>query len=302
MASQVINGKAFEWAVASEIIKSYNFELIEDDIALHNKTCFFHQQISEAKRSNFLISAEKAVKHIFEKEKLAEALTENKKGTVYFLPDSKGKEGDVRDIVIKTGRKEIGISCKTNHDAFKHSRLSQKNDFVTRWGLHPDGCSKQYFDKIAPIFDELKSIREKSNGKAKWKDLEDVPNRFYWPVLDAFSEEIERISSPEMCEKFIKYIVGKHDFYKVISTNKKVLIQAFNINRTLNTTKQPLPTKIDFIKNKNSSQYSKTISFDKGWVFNFRIHNASSRVEASLKFDVTALALSYKHYTHHIDY
>jgi len=106
----------------------------------------------------------------------------------------------------------------------------------------------------------------------------------------------------KMCSDFIKYIVGNRDFYKVISTKIKVIIQAFNLNGTLNTTKQPLPDTIDFIKYKNTNQYSKTIGFNQGWIFNFRIHNASSRVEASLKFDVNALALSYKHYTHHIDY
>lgn len=297
MASQVINGKAFEWAVGNEIVQSYGFKLKNDDIAKYNKQCFFHNQITQVKRDNFLKSASKAVRHILEKEKMTET-----KGLVSFLPDSKGQEGDVRDIVITTGYKELGISCKTNHDAFKHSRLSQKNDFVKRWGLHSDGCSKQYFDTIFPIFEELKEIKKKSAGKAKWADIEDVPKRFYWPLLNAFSDEIERVSSPEMCRNFIKYIVGNFDFYKIISTNKKVLIQAFNINQTLNTTSQPLPTQIDFVKDKNTTQYSKTISFDKGWVFNFRIHNASSRVEASLKFDVTALALSYKHYTHHIDY
>lgn len=297
MASQVINGKAFEWAVGNEIVESYGFQLKDDEIAKHNKQCFLHAQISPAKRDNFLLSATKAVKHIIEKEKLS-----NSTGMVSFLPDSKGREGDVRDIVIKTDDKELGISCKTNHDAFKHSRLSQKNDFVKRWRLHPDGCSQHYFDAILPIFEELKAIKKESSGKAKWVDLEDIPKRFYWPLLDAFSDEIERVSSPEMCHNFIRYIVGSHDFYKVISTHKKVLIQAFNINQTLNTTSQPLPTKIDFIKDKNTNQYSKTISFDKGWVFNFRIHSASSRVEASLKFDITALALSYKHYTHHIDY
>lgn len=297
MASQVRNGKAFEWAVGIEIVNKYGFKLNDDDIARHNKACFLDANITDAQRDNFQNSAKHAIKHILKKEKLV-GLT----GSVSFMPDSKGKEGDVRDIVISVKNKEIGISCKTNHEAFKHSRLSRDNDFVKRWGLSSKGCSQNYFGKIVPVFDELKKIRLDSARKAKWADEADVPTRFYWPVLDAFAEEILRIESPEMCHKFIKYIVGTHDFYKVISTKNKVLIQAFNINETLNTTKQPLPTKIDFIKNKNGYKYSKTISFDKGWVFNFRIHSASSRVEASLKFDVNALALSYKHYTHHIDY
>jgi hypothetical protein len=297
MASQVRNGKAFEWAVGIELVNNFGFKLHDDEIAKHNKACFDDSGISDKQRNNYQQSAKHAVEHIVEKENL-----EEDSGIISFLPDKKGKEGDVRDIVIATKNKEIGISCKTNHEAFKHSRLSKDNDFVKRWGLHPDGCSQHYFDTIAPIFNELKKIRTESKQTAKWAELGDVPARFYWPILNAFTEEVQRIESPEMCSNFIRYIVGKYDFYKVISTNNKVIIQAFNLSETLNTTKQPLPTNIDFIKDKNHTQYSKTIGFNQGWVFNFRIHNASSRVEASLKFDVNALALSYKHYTHHIDY
>lgn len=297
MASQVINGKAFEWAVGIELVNTFGFDLQDDKVAKHNKACFDDMAITATQRKNYEQSAKYAIKHILDKEKLRGVL-----GTISFLADKRGEEGDVRDIVITTKNKEIGLSCKTNHEAFKHSRLSKYNDFVKRWGLHPDGCSQHYFDTIAPVFDELKEIRASSNNTAKWSELDDVPARFYWPILNAFSEEVKRVETPEMCVDFIKYIVGNHDFYKVISTKHKVLIQAFNINETLNTTKQPLPDIIDFIKDKNNTQYSKTIGFNQGWVFNFRIHNASSRVEASLKFDVNALALSYKHYTHHIDY
>jgi hypothetical protein len=50
------------------------------------------------------------------------------------------QKGDVRAVVIKCKAAKIGISCKTNHDAFKHARLSGEADFVKTWGLAPAGC------------------------------------------------------------------------------------------------------------------------------------------------------------------
>jgi len=296
MASQVKNGKAFEWSVGKAIAEQTGFKIQMDSTAKNNKSCFDSHDIKKKQRENYVQSATLAVEHILLKENLEES------GIIRFLPDEAGKKGDVRDIVIVTENKLIGISCKTNHEAYKHSRLSRRLDFVKKWNLHPDGCSQTYFNTITPLFDELASIRTKSKREEKWVNLKNVPDRFYWPLLHAFEAEIKRVHSPEMCKNFIKYLVGKNDFYKVVSKHKSVSIQAFNLDGTLNVIKPQLPTKIDHIKDKNSSQYSKTIMFDKGWTFSFRIHNASSRVEASLKFDVQAISLSPKIYTHHIDY
>lgn len=296
MASQVINGKAFEWAVGVAIAQQTGFDIILDKVATHNQSCFDSETISQKQRDNYINTAKHAIQHILEKECLTSGA-----GTVTFLPDIRGQAGDVRDIVITTADKTIGISCKTNHDAYKHSRLSKKLNFVKKWGLDTVGCSTTYFNSITPLFDELAKIRKDSKGHATWAELTDKSGRFYWPVLDAFAAELERIQSPQMCSDFIKYLVGNHDFYKIVSRPNAIAIQAFNLNGTLNVSKPQLPTKIDLIKNKNGTQYSKTIIFDKGWSFNFRIHSASSKVEASLKFDINAIALSPKLYTHHID-
>jgi len=296
MASQVKNGKAFEWAVGEAIAVHTGFDIEMNAVAQNNKSCFDDVSITVNQRSIYRKNAQNAIKHIGEKEQLFG------EGKIIFLPDEAGKSSDVRDIVIITDNKEIGISCKTNHDAYKHSRLSRRLDFVKKWGLHTEGCSRDYFDTITPIFDELTNIKLESEGKALWAEQPDVPSRFYWPLLNAFEAEIRRVQSADMCVNFIKYLVGNHDFYKVVSRRNGVTIQGFNLQGTLNVAKPQLPTKIDHIKNKNSSQYSKTIMFDKGWTFNFRIHSASSKVEASLKFDVQAISLSPKIYTHHITF
>lgn len=105
-----------------------------------------------------------------------------------------------------------------------------------------------------------------------------------------------------MCANFVRYLVGKQDFYKVVSRRGGIVIHGFNLNGTLNITATKLPTRIIAISNLNGSQYSKNIIFNEGWTFNFRIHNASSRVESSLKFDVNAIALPPRLYQNHIDH
>lgn len=290
MAGQVTNGKAFEWVVGL-VLSEHDIKLIKNAASAINEA--YYKQISEEVATVYLKNARLAMQHILFKENIT-------KGSFVFLNDSHGIGGDVRDIIINCEGREIGISCKTNHSAYKHSRLSDKVNFLQKWNLDSNGCSQDYLQKVKVIFEKLRKIKTGSKSTAKWSDQPDVPNDYYWPVLDAFSDEIKRVSSPIMCENFIRYLIGKHDFYKVISRKGRVEIQGFNINGTLNIPKIPLPNKILDCQNKNGSQYSKTIWFNSGWTFNFRIHNASSRIEPSLKFDITATGLPPKLYQHHI--
>jgi len=147
------------------------------------------------------------------------------------------------------------------------------------------------------MFNELKTIKQQSDGQTLWNDLPDKPNRFYWPLLDAWVNEIKRLCEvpnmeKKLCQALVAYLVGKHDFYKVIcSFDKTVRLQAWNFNNTLATKQTKYPTVINAINTKNGGQYSKTIVFNHGYSINFRIHNASSRVEPSLKFDIVAIGL-----------
>ena len=59
--------------------------------------------------------------------------------------DHKGKDGDVRDVlIIRKGIEwEISLSVKHNHFAVKHSRLSKGLDFGEKWyGIK---CSDKYW-------------------------------------------------------------------------------------------------------------------------------------------------------------
>ena len=149
--------------------------------------------------------------------------------------DDEGKKGDVRDIVIMRGSIdwEIGLSLKHNHFAVKHSRLSKKLDFGKKWYDIP--CSEEYWKKVKPIFDFLEGEKEK---KTLWKEIVNKNEDVYFPLLEAFKTEIldQNRKNIKLLENMLKYLLGKFDFYKVISIdNKKVTrVQSYNLYGTLN--------------------------------------------------------------------
>ena len=109
------------------------------------------------------------------------------------------------------------------------------------------------------------------------------------------------MGEPTIASKLVTYLIGIKDFYKVTVRPEVVELQGFNLGGTLAVTKTRLPNQIIGIDKLNGGKYSKTIRFNRGFTFNFRIHSASSRVEASLKFDVTAISLPPSEvYTNHI--
>lgn len=249
-----------------------------------------------------LQSAASAVETIFELEPL---ILENDGDivTLKIQPDSQGEIGDVRDIlIIRKGIEwEIGLSVKHNHFAVKHSRLAKTLDFGDRWfGVK---CSDNYWQDIAPIFKYLDT--EKSN-RSKWSDLPNKENDVYIPLLNAFMDEISKSykTHPDIPKKLVEYLLGQFNFYKVISIDNKrtTQIQTYNLRGTLNKSGRKtkakcvipvsnLPTRIVNIGFKPNSNNTVELYLDGGWQFSFRIHNASTYVETSLKFDVQIIGM-----------
>lgn len=212
--------------------------------------------------------------------------------------DSKGEEGDVRDILIirRNIEWEIGLSLKHNHFAVKHSRLGRSLDFGEKWfGI---SCSQEYWDEIRPIFDYLAD--EKAKG-SNWSDLPAKADDVYVPLLKAFINEVKRSNEKDSSipQRMVEYLLGAFDFYKVVSVdNERVTqIQTFNLHGTLNQASSKetpkikipvasLPTRIVSLDFKPGSNTTVELYMDGGWQFSFRIHSAATKVETSLKFDV----------------
>lgn len=218
--------------------------------------------------------------------------------------DHKGKDGDVRDVlIIRKGIEwEIGLSVKHNHFGVKHSRLSKGLDFGEKWyGIK---CSDKYWEDIKPIFDYLED--EKVKG-SKWRDLPSKEDDVYLPLLNAFKDEIDRqnnVYGKDIPKLMVEYLLGEFDFYKVIGIDSKQMtqVQSYNLRGTLNkegnvrkrSVKLPiasLPTRIVSLEFRPGSKNTLELYLDRGWQFSFRIHNAATKVETSLKFDIQIIGM-----------
>lgn len=310
---QVKNGKAFEFALLNQfqvILSKYGkVDIINDDAMLKSKE--FYGSISTELQKSFDVASEKAIHHLLLCEPmLSENISFHDFITLQVQPDSLGIAGDVRDVLTirKLKNWEIGISVKNNHDAVKHSRLSGEIDFGKKW--MNVSCSKNYFSTVGNIFNNLRILQ--SNG-VLWRDLPYKVNDVYVPILDAFILELNDIilkdsSAPTA---LLQYLVGRKDFYKVIRTSNSVKIEAFNFTGKLNQgvngiqpqikiPKLQLPTRIIETVHKDNSKNTVILTFDMGWQVSFRIHNASSLVEPSLKFDIKLEGIPKSLYSHSI--
>ena len=223
--------------------------------------------------------------------------------TLKIQTDNEGKEGDVRDILISRNDVswEIGLSIKHNHFAVKHSRIGRNLDFGKKWFGVP--CSENYWNNIKPVFNYLaEQIAQNKN----WNELTTKNTDVYVPLLNAFMNEIKESTkqNPNVPQKMVEYLLGEFDFYKVISNDSKRItqIQSYNLHGNLNKSTRTinpkikipivmLPTRIVSFDFKPSSSNTVELYMDGGWQFNFRIHNASTKVEQSLKFDIQIIGM-----------
>lgn len=301
MAIQEITGKAFEYACIKALFEKYTSKTdvnILNDVNFQNTKKAF-ELLKEIDKIEYIAAAKKGIEIIAPLEPNLEFPDIKEPLILSIKPDKAGQTGDVRDVICIRNEKDwsIGLSCKHNHEAVKHSRLSKTIDFGKEWLGYP--VSDNYHQKINPLFDELSELKHK---KAHWSGIEMKDERFYVPLLNAFLEEMEEIykkNPSEVAENLLHYLLGKNDFYKVIAhtTNKTTEVKPFNMYGTLglSTKKQKTQYKLSILKMpeqilsmdfKKDSKNTILIHCDNGWSLSLRIHSASEWVEPSLKFDI----------------
>ena len=295
-------GRGYEYAwikiLEEHLQKICQTKVIKNSSFDANKNAF--ETLSDEQKKIYKISAESAIETIFELEPRICEISDDELN-LKFQKDEVAIKGDVRDIVISRKDFEIGLSIKHNHDAVKHSRLSKKIDFGFEWFESP--CSENYWQKVTPIFDRLKILKEKN---LKWSDIPDKNNSVYVPILQAFMDEIKNscANDKNIPRKIVEYLIGVKDYYKIISRDSKrlTIIETFNLHGTLNkpskkiisaitVPKVSLPTELVAIKFKNNSKNTVEMYLNNGWQLSFRIHNASTIVEPSLKFDIKLVGI-----------
>lgn len=306
-------GKAYEYACLVAF-KHYLEEKKSTEVIITNSEAYntaknaFDKAEQEKESDKLVLAANAAIRVITRLEPQLEYGDGTL--TLSIQTDAKGIAGDVRDVVCirDTSGWEIGVSCKHNHHAVKHSRLSATIDFGEEWFGVP--CSQQYFDTVVPLFQELRDMRvNATKNKAPlplWNDIPDKAKRYYVPILTAFLAELNNLAAnnPNIPGKLIEYLLGRYDFYKVITDDRHrtTRVEAINLTGTLNRPANKHRSIVDVSKLKLPTRFYHTglvpgsdnkieIVCDEGWTLTMRIHNASSKIEPSLKFDVQLVSL-----------
>ncbi len=294
------NGRAFEYACIKELessISAYRPVVLNEKSIEASKRAWL--SISNEQQEKLILASKAFINLLFDAEPLI--LENESKSDVVELSinkDSDAEAGDVRDIIIKRAEIswEVGLSIKHNHFAAKHSRLSAKIDFGNKWYGLP--CCDDYWSKISPVFENLCKLKKL---KYAWHDMDNKECSVYLPLLNAFMEEIERANKidNQIPQRLISYLLGIKDFYKVVSVDRKQLteVQTFNLRGELNKNGKKskakiiipiadLPDEIILLRLKPNSTNTVEMFLNNGWSLSFRIHNASTIVEPSLKFDI----------------
>ena len=315
--NQVKNGKAFEYALANAYAvfvgdKGKNVSFVENDA--FRQAMAYYNEFSDDEKAKFDVAANQTIDTMVRIEPgiLAQ---KNDDDVLHIMlnSDSEGEDGDVRDVIMSRTKPswEIGFSAKNNNDAVKHSRLSNVLDFGKKWvGVE---CSDTYWKEINPIFAYLKQAKAENK---QWEELgDDKVEKVYKPLLAAFRKELLRINSlyPNIPSLLVQYLIGRYPFYKIIKddSHNLVIVKAFNINGELNKTVNGvksqyltpcinLPTRIVEFEMRRGSDNTLNMILDEGWEISFRIHNASKKVETSLKFDIKLLGNPPVLFTQHL--
>lgn len=332
----VISGKAFEYATLIEIyniLQEKGWEKsqleIKDDknyssIARAYDIVRGWDEEDESEEDQFHIeimknpynrAARVAASYLYK----AEPILQNPKGlygVLRALPDSAGVHGDVRDIgftiysdsehIEKVG--EIGISCKNNHEAVKHPRITEKLDFAFDWtGKYH--CSDRFITEMKRI---QTMIEDYASRFKRWSEVDEKKETVYYPIMKLFVEEIERLGkieagatdhrkeeAKEFARLLFEYMFGNYDFYKIIKDTKteSTKIYPYNMHGSLMNSYQghknnqavkyiSLPEEIVEVRMKPGSKTTLEIYFDQ-WIISMRLHNADAKIrKTSLKFDV----------------
>ncbi|GAA9835702.1 hypothetical protein VN0545_13640 [Helicobacter pylori] len=297
-------GRAYEyaWCLALEQKLSVFKKVIVDKQNGFNAANRAYESLEKSLQDRYLESAKQGVLLLLDCEPLLSEVIGSSQNeiTLSLQKDKLGEIGDIRDILIYFDRFCIGLSIKHNHDAIKHSRLSKDLDFGEKWlGV---GVSQNYKDTIKPLFERLENAKKEG---MLWRDFPNKEQEIYAPLLQAFKKEVLRIDENKknkVPQKMVEYLLGKYDFYKAIllERKQKTKLEAYHFHNTLNRSVKnkpkriiplsKLPTRMIYFDFKPKSFNTLELVLDEGWSFSLRIHNASSRVEPSLKFDIKLLS------------
>lgn len=278
--SQTASGKSFEYALALECSDLWGVEIIGPAVDSTRKAYF---DVSESDRVERHQAARASLGFLSARDN---RLKPGNLESVELQPDSVARYGDVRDLVLRTqSGTEIGLSAKNRNRAMRNPRISPKYDFAERWFGSKN--SRTYREAIRPVWEFIEPM---CVAEIIWPK-ETVKNEMiYLPALDAFIEETRRVfhENPLHSTRYMmSYMLGTADYYMVYKQNGDVLVQSFNMHKTLAWGRSfPMPTRLVELAMKPDNETTAIMVLDAGWQLSFRIHSADRLVKRSLKYTV----------------
>lgn len=287
--SQTLRGKAFEYAVAQAFATHLGVPLDSASSATakrHYNSCEDSPLFDRAAREATLFL-------------VANDRTFDDAQGVRLQSYQVAQGGDVRDVLVDVRDGRIGISAKNNSDEMRALRLSADIDFGKIWTDCP--VSSDYWRAVNPTFNYLKELR---GNQARFSDIPNKRDTVYLPILIAFEDEVRRLME-SFGARFIRrlycHVIGTHDFYKVVRKESHVEVWSFNLRGEVNWGQRwRLPERIVHMGRVAGTMARMTFTFDNGSQLAFRLHNARTIAEPSLKFSITFDGLPAVAATHQI--
>ena len=291
---QTIQGRALEWSCAissCDVLGVSREKIVKDQSSENSKLCF--GSVPDEMKHDFLKSAALGMQHIFSLENIYSI------DNVSLIPCSAGQTGDVRDLIITSQGFDIGISCKNNNDGIKSPRFRVEDSISEGWLKTPR--NPNWNSKTKPVFDEIKANEGQAWSK-RYSSAEKA-ERIYRPLLEAMIDDIRHAQENETeegfaTEKFLNFIVGRQDFYKLVNFKKTVMIQKFDMTRRNNRQKKTISKIINMELIRPTTAI---IILNNGWQFSLRAHNAETKIKlGGIKIEVKLIGQPQTLYSHHI--
>lgn len=288
------NGKGFEGAFALQVQKQIK-ESLNIPVALLNDSPTNTgieklNSLSPDTKDGMLSDAKQGVTKILESElKNNPHIFNAKHATVRLMPDKVGTIGDVTDVEIRFSNDcLICVSLKYHDDAIKHQRIISDSNFARPWFGETADVKIEHQIQMSDI---KRNIEEKA--VERWGQIStfDKCMELYQVntlVVKALKDLTYVGSKEDSAKHFFRFLVGVRNYYKlsVEPRGKCVTLEYFDVERLVDSV-----TSINNICNVPHRCDTISISFNNGWCFLLRLHNAESSYAWNLKYSVTVTSV-----------
>jgi len=275
------NGRALEYIIVEKILRENPHSSITDRAKVdQERDISKFNSLPDDLKNNFRLASQRIYSWLVNHYSL-----DRNTFILDRLPDSDAQQSNPTDISIDINNQTINLSIKHNHYATKHQRpaslaqhvgiIKGDTEDIEYRRRHKRICN-EFYNHVKSINNDFKKFNE-----VKEYSNELIDRSLYKPVCeDVIMFLSNSKNNTERVLHFFKFLVGDRDFYKFIIKDQSTYLMDFSAIKS--------PTSFD-ISLLDSSHIE--IEFNNNWIFNMRLHTASSQMSGcnkngcSLKFD-----------------